>query len=261
VIDELPAPLVPVEVDLRGLGGFMLRTDRLLSSELVALGNAEECWAAVLLWCRAWQQAPAASLPNDDRVLASFSGAGRRWKLVKAMAMRGFVLCSDNRWYHRVLAEEALEAWSRRIKFRERSDKANNAKRNLQGILQGFQQGDPQGLLQGDLKGHEGKGRGSEGEVKGSEIRPSPQVAGSDASLPTAGNGKAAIYIPLVDGSEFPIPAGLVVELERLYPAVDAMQTLREIRGWSITNPSRRKTGAGILRHINTWFAKEQNRG
>lgn len=256
---EPPAPLVPPEVDLRGLGGFMLRTDRLLASELVALGSPEECWAAVLLWCRAWQQTPAASLPDDDRVLASFSGAGRRWKHVKDMAMRGFVLCSDGRWYHRVLADEALEAWSRRLKFRERSDKANRAKYgHLQGSLEGLHQGVLQGVQRGILQDPEGKGRGrgSEGEVK--ELQ--EQVAGRDASSPPAGNGVAAIYIPLNDGSEYPVISAMVAELDRLYPAVDAMQTLREIRGWNLSNPTHRKTKSGVMRHINTWFAKEQNK-
>lgn len=126
----------------------MLRADRLLASELVAIGTPEQCWAAVLLWCRAWQQKPAASLPNDDRVLASFSRAGRRWPKVKDMAMRGFVLCNDDRWYHKVLAREALEAWDKRVKFRDRSQKAHTAR-------QGLQQAD---LLDATSAQQEGKG-------------------------------------------------------------------------------------------------------
>lgn len=155
--EVLPAPLVPANVDLRGLG-YVLRVDKLLASELVALCSPEEGWAAFMLWCRAWQQVPAASLPNNDTVLASFSRAGRRWPKVKPMALRGFVLCSDGRLYHRVLADEALEAWERRLTFRERSEKANKAKRN-------GHQGDLQGVLIGGLEGTHRKGR--EGEVEG----------------------------------------------------------------------------------------------
>lgn len=166
--DFCSQPLVPADVDLRGLPGFMLRTDRLLSSELVALGTPEECWAAVLLWCRAWQQRPAASLPDDDRILASFSGAGRRWPKIKAMAMRGFIRCSDGRWYHKVLAEEAIDAWERRLRFRERSEKANKAKRagGLEGGQQGNLEAGQQGVLEGCLVGNEGtvKGQGSDSE-------------------------------------------------------------------------------------------------
>ena len=111
---NLPEPFVPADVNLRGMPGFMLDVNRLLASELVALGKPDECWAAVMLWCRAWQQQPPASLPNDERVLAAFSGAGNRWAKVKPMAMRGFVLCSDNRWYHPVLVEEVTKAWRKR---------------------------------------------------------------------------------------------------------------------------------------------------
>ncbi len=107
-------PMVSTDVDLRGFSGFMLNVDRLLASELVALGKPEECWAAVMLWSRAWKQSPPASLPNDDRILAAFSGAGARWPKVKEMALRGFVLCSDGRLYHPVLAEEANAAWQKR---------------------------------------------------------------------------------------------------------------------------------------------------
>ncbi len=109
-----PDPLIPSDVDIRGFSGFMLNVERLLASELVALGTPEECWSAMMLWCRAWQQHPAASLPNDDRVLAAFSGAGKRWPKVKEVALRGFVLCSDGRLYHRVLAGEVMSAWKKR---------------------------------------------------------------------------------------------------------------------------------------------------
>ena len=116
-----PDPLVPAEVDLRGLPGFMLNVERLLASELVALGTPEECWAAVRLWCRAWQQTPPASLPDDKRILAAFAGvSAAKWRQIREMAMHGFFLCSDGRYYHRVLAEEALNAWNRRVTYHKR---------------------------------------------------------------------------------------------------------------------------------------------
>lgn len=124
--DERPDPLVGEEVELRGFAGFMLDVDRLLSSELVALSTKESIGCALLLWARAWKQSPPASLPNDDRVLANFAGVTpARWKKLKAMALRGFVLCSDNRLYHRVLAEEARNAWQKRSEYRRRRDAAN----------------------------------------------------------------------------------------------------------------------------------------
>ena len=88
----------------------------------------------------------------------------------------------------------------------------------------------------------------------------STALASSGKPLSAAGNGSAVIYIPLNDGTEFPVSQMLVDEWDRLYPNVDIMQTLREIRGWSIANPRKRKTKRGIMAHINTWFNKEQNK-
>ena len=92
-----------------------------------------------------------------------------------------------------------------------------------------------------------------------SESNPNPKVAASDQSL-SAGNGVGVVYIPLNDGSEFAVQQGEVDELGKLYPALDVVQTLREIRGWNIANPVRRKTKTGVMRHIHSWFAKEQNK-
>lgn len=127
--DTRPAPLTMPGMDVRDLDGFMLNAERLMASELVALSTGEEFKAAVLLWCRAWKQVPAGSLPNDDRVLASFAGAGSRWKKIKAMALRGFVECSDGRLYHRVLCEDVKRAFIKKEERRERTRAATEARK------------------------------------------------------------------------------------------------------------------------------------
>ncbi|WP_132254718.1 DUF1376 domain-containing protein [Methylobacterium segetis] len=125
---DLPAPLIPADTDITGLPGFMLNVERLFASELWALSTGDEMKAALALWGRAWQQSPAGSLPNDERLLAAFSGAGPRWKRVRAMALRGFVLCSDNRLYHRVLCEDVLRAARHKDLRRERTAAATKAR-------------------------------------------------------------------------------------------------------------------------------------
>ena len=67
------------------------------------------------------------------------------------------------------------------------------------------------------------------------------------------------ITIPLNDRSEFPIFKPQIDEWQSLYPSVDVLQTLRNIRAWNQANPSRCKTKNGILRHIVSWLSKEQN--
>lgn len=117
-MSDLPDPLVPADVDLRGAPGFIIDVERLLASELVAIGTAEEKWGAFMLWCRAYQQTPPGSLPNDERILAAFSGAGARWSKVRDVAIRGFILCSDGRLYHHVLSEQVMRAWKSRKAYR-----------------------------------------------------------------------------------------------------------------------------------------------
>jgi hypothetical protein len=115
--------MTPPECDLRGLPFMPLDVVRLVDSDLMALTTGDEFKVAVILWCKAWLQVPAASLPDDDRVLAHLTGAGPRWKKIKEMALHGFVLCSDGRWYHPVIAEKAREAWKHRQKQREKANK------------------------------------------------------------------------------------------------------------------------------------------
>jgi hypothetical protein len=113
----LPAPLTPAGCDLRGLPYMPLDVIRLLDSDMFAETTGDEFKAAVALWCKSWTQVPAASLPNKDLVLAHLSGNAAKWKRIKAGAMRGWILCSDDRWYHPVVAEKALAALPGREEF------------------------------------------------------------------------------------------------------------------------------------------------
>ncbi|MCC8125707.1 MAG: phage replisome organizer N-terminal domain-containing protein [Akkermansia sp.] len=67
--------------------------------------------------------------------------------------------------------------------------------------------------------------------------------------------------LPLNTGEEYPIFESDIREFAELYPAVDVMQAMRGMRGWCMTNPARRKTKRGIRRFINSWLAREQDKG
>jgi uncharacterized protein YdaU (DUF1376 family) len=125
---ELPEPLTPADCDLRGLEFMPLDTVRLIDSDLFAISTGEEFKAALALWCKSWSQVPAASLPDDDRVLAFLSGTGARWKKVKTVALRNWVKCADGRLYHPVVAEKALEALPRR-KAHQEAKSGENARK------------------------------------------------------------------------------------------------------------------------------------
>jgi hypothetical protein len=128
---QMTDPLTPIDLDLRDFGFMPLEVVRLRDSDLAALASGDEFRAAVLLWCAAWHQVPAASLPNDDRLLAKFAGFGRDmkgWNLVRIEALRGFVECNDGRLYHPVIADIAIESGSKKKKQISKTSKATEAR-------------------------------------------------------------------------------------------------------------------------------------
>lgn len=128
--DELPETPVPPDCDLRGMLFMPLDVQRLLDSDLFITATGDEFKAAVALWCKSWSQVPAASLPDDDRVLADYSRSGAKWKRVREVALSGWKKCKDGRLYHPVVAEKAREAWAARCAQRARTEAARLARAN-----------------------------------------------------------------------------------------------------------------------------------
>lgn len=105
--------------------------------------------------------------------------------------------------------------------------------------------------------------------------RKSPQVAAviQSNSIQSESNPNSApetepasdrnpvIALTLNDKSEFPIFQEQVNEWADLYPAVDVIQQLRNMKGWLMANPKRRKTKSGILKFITGWLSREQDKG
>lgn len=121
-------PPVPSGLDLRDFQYMPLDVVRLVDSDLSAISTGDEFKAAVTLWCKSWHQIPAASLPDDDRMLAHLAGFGRdvkEWKRVRDVALRGFVKCDDGRLYHPVIAEKAIDAAESKREHREAREAEN----------------------------------------------------------------------------------------------------------------------------------------
>lgn len=68
------------------------------------------------------------------------------------------------------------------------------------------------------------------------------------------------LAIPLRDDSTFEITQAMIDEWQALYGSVDIVQILKNIRGWNLANPKKRKSRTGIVQHINQWLAKENAR-
>lgn len=135
---SLPAPLTPLECDLRGLDYMPLLVQHFLGSTFNLTANDAEWRAGLTLLMQAWGQVPAASLPADEGALAALAGLGRdvrTWLRLKPAALRGWVACSDGRLYHPFLAKQASIAMEARVAARERKARwrAEKTKKSKQG--------------------------------------------------------------------------------------------------------------------------------
>eukprot|EP01032_Pedospumella_encystans_P008610 gene8610-10199_t len=119
---------------------MQLDVARLRDSRFASHTTGEGFRAGVLLWAASWHQVPAASVPDDLIELSQLAGFGRvtsEFQKVRAEALYSFVLCRDGRYYHPVVAEKALAAWSEKLgwaygKLAERLRKENK-KREAEG--------------------------------------------------------------------------------------------------------------------------------
>lgn len=125
--------MTPPDCDLQDFPFMPLHVARLRDSDLAATADPEACWYAVLLWAASWHQIPAASLPDDDAVLARLCGLGRdlrTFRKHKLASLHGFEKGSDGRLYHPVVAEQAIIAWESKLQQRWRTECARIKKHN-----------------------------------------------------------------------------------------------------------------------------------
>jgi hypothetical protein len=127
----MPEPLTTPACDLRSFPFMPLDTHRLLKSEtwMEAADNPKLGHALICLWCEAWHQVPAGSLPDKHGILARLAMCTPdEWEHLRTRALQGWVRCSDGRLYHPVVAEKALEAMLEKLSHR-RLSAAGNKKR------------------------------------------------------------------------------------------------------------------------------------
>lgn len=79
-----------------------------------------------------------------------------------------------------------------------------------------------------------------------------------EAEESAPGNNAAVTFI-LNDGSLYTVTENDVNLFQQLYPGIDCMQELRNIKGWCLANPKNRKTRSGAKRFLNAWLSRAQN--
>lgn len=132
MVEQLPAPLVDAEVDLRSYEFMPLDVVRLMRSSTwrKVRRQPELGYWMMNLWVSSWHEVPAASLPDDDDDLADFARCEPKvWAKVKEKVLAGWTKCSDGRLYHPVVAEKAVESWAKMNNQRKRTNAAREALR------------------------------------------------------------------------------------------------------------------------------------
>lgn len=128
--NDLPAPLTPPGCDLRDFPHTPLYRARLFGSSFHAQATDAEWRAGLTLWLKSWDQVPAGSLPQNDIELCRLAELARdlkAWGRLREGAMRGWLLCSDGRLYHPVVAEGVNNAIEAKLKQRLKTAKARIA--------------------------------------------------------------------------------------------------------------------------------------
>ncbi len=102
-----------------------------------------------------------------------------------------------------------------------------------------------------------GRGSADPELLKGFVFPRNPEEVGGEPQTASP----PVVSIPLNDGTEYPVSQEQCQEWAGVYPAVDVIQQLREMREWCLNNPAKWKTARGVRGFITRWLAKEQDRG
>lgn len=129
-MSNLPKPMTPPGCVLQDFPHTPIFRARLFGSSFHARATDAEWRAGVTLWLKSWDQVPAGSLPDDDIELCRLAELARdlkTWKKLRDGSMRGWILCSDGRLYHPVVAEGINNALEAKAAQRDKTLKARIA--------------------------------------------------------------------------------------------------------------------------------------
>lgn len=130
--------------------------------------------------------------------------------------------------------------------------------------------GDNAGIMTGIIRGQSG---GQSGDNEGDppilcpSPNPSPSPNGScvepEGSPPQPEEPESPVvleYPTSRTGQTWPLQERHIEIFVECYPGIDVMAHCRAALAWCHANPKQRKTAGGMLRFLNGWLGKEQNR-
>lgn len=175
-LSSLPAPPLPEDLDLSSLEYMPLVIGKLRRSKawLKAKRRPELGFYMMNLWTTAWMERPAASLDDDDDVLADAAMCSpEKWGEVREFAMHGFYKCSNGRLYHPFLVEQAEKALDKRLKWREKKKGQRSENTTVHTIVPEVSEGTSDGhgnkirLVPGDIANVRGDSAGTSPKFSG----------------------------------------------------------------------------------------------
>lgn len=194
-----------------------------LADDNVALMNTEEVGAYILLLCRAWQQDPPGTLPDNDDYLAAWSKCSvLGWSQLKPMVMKPFEFKED-RWHMNRMIKDHAQISGTIQKRKEAAQKGAKARWSQESMRSQCDGNAKREKVKDKSKTKEPIGWSDEGGWSGVEAR---IEAWTDA-----------------------------------YPGVDVDQELKAMNQWLIANPSKRKTQKGLPRFITAWLKRQTEKG
>lgn len=195
----IPPPLVPPEVDLTGFPFMPLEVARLRRSKswLAAKRNPAVGFYMINLWTSSWHEVPAASLEDDDDVLADRAMCEpRQWSKVRAAVLAGWVKCSDGRLYHPVVAEKAIAAWQAKQGQRQKTEAARLAReqKRLQS-LSGASTDTVKKSVTENVTASNREGEGEREEEQHSQKNPPGEGHGRERAKPSGPNAAGRLVV------------------------------------------------------------------
>lgn len=269
---DLPAPPVPADCDLTGFAFVPLEIERLRRSRswLSAKRKPELAFYMLNLWMASWHSIPAASLEDDEEVIADLAMCPpAKWNALRELIMRGWFKASDGRLYHPVVAEKARSAWAERLSHRARTEAARLAKQNRRNAATTSVTESVTEVVTGSKREGEGEREGKEDEANASSARSSASSPDQDF-LTDDPTGQPCKVIP---------PGGSLGDLEAMHPLLlvpreerAKASTVLALYGWDLcaqaltalaaeaaTRPANRRRI--FPDHLSTWLVNRFDLG
>ena len=150
---------------------------------------------------------------------------------------------------------------NRRIRARQQAALPEGGHNVSEDVSEDVSQNVPTDIRDKEIRDKSSDTRDQIPETEEEDVCAEPPVSGRSTPAAKPQPTPSEFDIPLNDGTFYNVPMENIEVYKRLYPAVDVEQALRNMIGWCMGNPTRRKTRRGVKRFITGWLSGDQDEG